>query len=97
LLRFYRILWYPSLRPSGLCVGLGRKEGRKGTLMVWHAVVWILWRTRNDRIFSGKIVELEEIMDRIKIVSWKWLLAKKDSAPCLFYEWCVDPFDCLAR
>ncbi|KAK2422414.1 hypothetical protein QL285_032949 [Trifolium repens] len=74
-----------------------RKEGRKGILMVWHAVVWILWRARNDRIFSGKIVELEEIMDRIKIVSWKWLLAKKDSAPCLFYEWCVDPFDCLAR
>jgi hypothetical protein len=45
----------------------------------------------------GKILEVEEIIDKIKLVSWKWLLAKKDSAPCLLYEWCVDPVDCLAR
>jgi hypothetical protein len=63
-----------------------KKEGRRGTLMVWHAVLWTLWRTRNEKIFLGKILEVEEIIDKMKFVSWKWLLAKKDSAPCLFYE-----------
>jgi hypothetical protein len=24
-------------------------------------------------------------------------LAKKISSPCLFYEWCIDLFDCIAR
>jgi hypothetical protein len=31
---------------------LGRK-GRKEEMMIWHAVVWVLWRARNDKIFSG--------------------------------------------
>jgi hypothetical protein len=65
--------------------------------MVWHAIIWALWRSRNDRIFSSKFVTLDEIFDRIRLVSWKWLLAKKISSPCLFYEWCIDPFDCIVR
>jgi hypothetical protein len=52
---------------------------------------------RNDRIFSNKVLNQEEIFDRIRVSSWKWLLAKKISMPCLFYEWCIDPFDCIAR
>jgi hypothetical protein len=57
-----------------------KKEGRRGVLMVWHAVLWTMWRTRNEKIFLGKMIEVEEIIDKIKLVSWKWLLAKKDSA-----------------
>jgi hypothetical protein len=57
-----------------------KKEGRRGILMVWHAALWTLWRTRNEKIFLGKMIEVEEIIDKIKLVSWKWLLAKKDSA-----------------
>jgi hypothetical protein len=54
--------------------------------MVWRAVIWALWRSRNVRIFSSKIVDQKEIFDRIRIVSWKLLLAKKISSPFLFYE-----------
>jgi hypothetical protein len=50
-----------------------------------------------DRIFSDKIVDQVEIFDRIKLISWKQLSANKISLPYLFYEWCVDPFNCLAR
>jgi hypothetical protein len=77
--------------------GVRRKPARHGVIMVWHAVIWALWRSRNDRIFSTKIVTLDEIFDRIRLVSWKWLLAKKVSTPCLFYEWCIDPLDCIVR
>jgi hypothetical protein len=75
----------------------GRKYVLQSALMVWHAAIWALWRSRNDRIFSGKVLNQDEIFDRIKVSSWKWLLAKKVSSPCLFYEWCIDPFDCIAR
>jgi hypothetical protein len=62
------------------------KKGTKGVVMVWHAVLWTLWRSRNDRIFLGKVVEEEKIVERIIFVSLKWLLTKKISAPYLFYE-----------
>jgi hypothetical protein len=78
-------------------LGKGRKHVAQGVLMVWHAVMWALWRSRNDRIFSNKVLNHEEIFDRIRTSSWKWLLAKKISMPCLFYEWCIDPFVCIAR
>jgi hypothetical protein len=66
-------------------------------LMVWHAVIWALWRSRNDRIFPSIVVAPQEIFDRIRIISWKWLLAKKISSSYLFYEWFIDSFDCIAR
>jgi hypothetical protein len=74
-----------------------RKHALKGVILIWHAVIWVLWRTRNERIFRGIVVGPAEIFDRIQVVSWKWLLAKKASSPCLFYEWCVESFDCIVR
>jgi hypothetical protein len=71
------------------------KQGPKGVLLVWHAVIWILWRARNDKIFSAKEVDADVLFDKIQVISWKWLVAKKINAPCLFYEWCVNPFDCI--
>jgi hypothetical protein len=67
------------------------KPGSKGVFLVWHAVVWILWRLRNDKIFLAKEVDAEVLFDKIQITSWKWLVAKKINAPCLFYEWRINP------
>ncbi|MCI43174.1 hypothetical protein A2U01_0064411, partial [Trifolium medium] len=33
------------------------KHGTKGVLLVWHAMVWALWRARNDKIFNAKDVK----------------------------------------
>jgi hypothetical protein len=74
-----------------------RKHSLKGIYLIWNAVLWVLWRTRNERIFRGIVVRSEEIFDRVQVVSWKWLLAKKATSPCLFYEWCIEPFDCIVR
>jgi exonuclease III len=73
------------------------KKSLKGIRLVWHAVIWVLWRVRNDKIFANKPIVLEEVLDRIKCVSWKWLLARKSNSPCLYYEWCVNPLDCIGR
>jgi hypothetical protein len=74
-----------------------RMNASKGMLLVWHAVIWVLWKARNERIFRGIVIGPEEIFDRIQVVSWKWLMAKKVSSPCLFYEGCIEPFDCIVR
>jgi hypothetical protein len=75
-----------SIFESFHALGSSRKHILQGVLMVWHAVIWALWRSRNVRIFSSKIVDQKEIFDRVRIVSWKLLLAKKINSPFLFYE-----------
>jgi hypothetical protein len=42
-------------------LGAGRKHVIQGVLMVWHAIIWALWRSRNYRIFSNKVMNQEEI------------------------------------
>jgi hypothetical protein len=65
------------------------KKFSKGILLVWHVVIWIFWRVRNDKIFSDKAINLEDVLEGIKCMSWKWLLAKKSNSHCLYYEWIV--------
>jgi hypothetical protein len=67
------------------------------TKLIWYAVMWVLWQARNEMIFRGIVVVAEEIFDRTQVVSWKLLLSKKATSPCLFYEWCIDSFDCIVR
>ncbi|GAU39533.1 hypothetical protein TSUD_37860 [Trifolium subterraneum] len=59
------------------------------------------WRSDSDGVFSarnrsifanGSFIPLV-IVDEIKVMSWKWCLARMKVSPCLFYEW--NPGDCL--
>jgi hypothetical protein len=45
-------------------------------------------------LLCGTITPLE-IIDEIKVLSWKWCLARLKVAPNMFYEWTWDPGDCL--
>jgi hypothetical protein len=54
--------------------------------LIWHAVIWLLWRTRNEKNIQDKGNNVLELMDKIKRTSWEWLLAKKANAPCMYYE-----------
>jgi hypothetical protein len=75
----------------------GGKRPLKGIMMVWQAVIWTIWRVRNDKKNSNKSSHFEEVLDKIKCIAWKWLLARKPNSLSLFYEWCANPFDCIVR
>jgi hypothetical protein len=36
------------------------------------------------------VVGIEDIVERVKYLSWKWVLAMKRNSSGLFYEWRVD-------
>jgi hypothetical protein len=59
---------------------------RKGFLMVWHAALWTIWKSRNGTIFANGSFNPREIVDEIKVLSWKWSLARLNLSPCLYYE-----------
>lgn len=70
---------------------------RRGFWLIWHATIWILWKERNNRIFSNVSKEVVEIVDEIKTLSWQWSLVRLRNGLCLFYEWTWNPWDCMNR
>ncbi|PNX99671.1 cysteine-rich receptor-like protein kinase, partial [Trifolium pratense] len=70
---------------------------RRGFVMIWHATLWSIWKARNNAIFATGVFNPRMIVEDIKVLSWKWCLARLKVSPCLFYEWSWDPGDCLLR
>lgn len=59
----------------------------KGLLLIWHSTLWLIWKARNEFIFSAKV--------KTFLGNGSWL--KKMGQPYLYYEWFVNPFDCTIR
>jgi hypothetical protein len=70
---------------------------RSDFIIIWHASLWSIWKARNKAIFACGTITPLEIIDEIKVLSWKWCLARLKVAPNMFYEWTWDPGDCLLR
>ncbi|RHN54844.1 putative RNA-directed DNA polymerase [Medicago truncatula] len=71
---------------------IGRRKLRKGYWLIWHAVLWTIWKARNDRIFNNILKDFDKIVEVIKVISWNWANSRLKSPPCLYYEWCVWDF-----
>jgi hypothetical protein len=52
---------------------------------------------RNDCIFNNKVVVVEDMVDQVQLLSWRWFLNSKAKGPCMLYEWKWSPFDCYHR
>ncbi|XP_058767312.1 uncharacterized protein LOC131640988 [Vicia villosa] len=72
---------------------VGRKETREMMYMIWLAVVRTLWHTRNAAIFEEEVVNFEDCLSSIKLVSWKWINSGRISISncCSYYEWYIAP------
>ncbi|KAK2442281.1 hypothetical protein QL285_013489 [Trifolium repens] len=70
---------------------------RSGFVLIWHASLWAIWRARNKALFADGFFSPLDIVENIKVSSWKWSLLRLKLSPSLFYEWCLDPGDCLLR
>jgi hypothetical protein len=70
---------------------------QKGFVLIWHASLWAIWKARNGAIFANGSFTPSEIVENIKVLSWKWSMSRLKLTPCLFYEWTSDPKDCLLR
>jgi len=75
----------------------GNKKVIKGLRLVWHTAVWLLWKARNNKKFNNSNCEVEELVEEIKVLSWRWMLYRTNIPTCLFYEWCWNPRLCLLR
>lgn len=56
---------------------------KRGYVLIWHVVLWVIWRERNGRIFNNKVKVFDDIVEEIKLVSWHWALSRLKIASCL--------------
>lgn len=64
------------------------KMVRKGRGLIWLATIWVLWKARNDKIFNGVNYVAVDIVETVKVLSWRWILSRTKTPACLYYEWC---------
>ncbi|MCH93643.1 pentatricopeptide repeat-containing protein [Trifolium medium] len=50
------------------------RKNRLGWLLIWQAIAWTIWNSRNDVLFSEGTFSAECLVDRVKLLSWKWFL-----------------------
>jgi hypothetical protein len=74
-----------------------KRKKRGGFRLVWHTVVWSIWIARNNAIFNGVVTEPMNLVEEIKVLSWRWSMNCLKISHCIFYEWSWDPGNCFLR
>jgi hypothetical protein len=65
-----------------------KKSKRQGLVMIWAAVIWVIWNTRSSVCFNNGTASVLMVVEEIKLLSWKWwLICAKQAGVCLLYEW----------
>ncbi|KAF5176926.1 hypothetical protein FRX31_033487 [Thalictrum thalictroides] len=52
---------------------LGTEIGRRSWAMLPYAVIWVLWRIRNDAIFNSNMASVNKICVEIMAYIWFWM------------------------
>jgi len=77
-------------------IGRAKKKWNKGFWLILHTTVWVIWSTRNRKIFKNRDFEVDAKVEEIKVLLWKRSLSRLKASPCTFYEWKWCTGDCFA-
>jgi len=72
--------------------GSSKKKISRGLRLIWHTTIWLIWKARNEKIFKAKDSEVMELVEDIKVWSWRWCLSRLNIPACMFYEWALGSF-----
>lgn len=72
-------------------------SGRKMMFsLIWLAVIWQVWISRNDTVFRGVPFVVEVAVDQIKLKTWEWLKSRSNQFTYSTFEWFSEPLMCLS-
>jgi len=69
----------------------GLKVRQYFTYVIWFSCVWVIWKERNNIIFSQTEVSIRHILDRVKLLSYWWLKAKYVNLTFGYHWWWLSP------
>lgn len=71
------------------------KSSRSLLQVIWFAMVWEIWKERNNQIFNVKNCSVQQVVDKIKALSFMWLKEKLVSLSLNYHGWWHSPFTIL--
>ncbi|MCH94868.1 kinesin-like protein [Trifolium medium] len=71
----------------------GHRARRSFLQLIW--LVWVVWNERNHRLFRGSAHSLQQLLDKIKIFSFRWLKSTNSTLDSNYHTWWSSPLLCL--
>ncbi|GLU02749.1 hypothetical protein SLE2022_199870 [Rubroshorea leprosula] len=68
---------------------------RDGWDCIWSSIVWTVWLARNQKIFQGKEINREKMLELIQLKSFQWITTKKERYAFSLTDWFLNPVACL--
>lgn len=78
----------------GLLAGLPRYT-HTYLQVIWQSTVWVIWKERNNRIFTNKARDLICLLDSVKFLSFSWLQANLHFTAFSYNDWWRNPLLCM--
>ena len=63
--------------------------------LIWLACVWVVWTERNHKLFRGTSRTPIQMLDKIKLYSFRWLKATNVTLASNCHSWWSSPRLCL--
>ena len=73
----------------------GRRRCRSFLQLLWLMCVWLIWKERNNRVFTNVHISIEELKEKVIFHSYWWLKANNASFVYGCEQWRSDPLFCL--
>jgi hypothetical protein len=76
-------------------LGGAAKSKRSILQAIWYATVWEIWKERNNRVFNDKKCTIQQVVDKIKSLTFMWLKGKYPNLPLNYHGWWLSSFTIL--
>ncbi|KAK2362876.1 hypothetical protein QL285_087903 [Trifolium repens] len=73
----------------------GLRARRSFLQLVWLACVWVVWNERNLRVFRNYENSVYQLLDKVKMFSYRWLRTTNVTLATNFRCWWSSPLLCL--
>lgn len=78
-------------------ISIQHKKRKKIRHMIWIAVVWVLWTTRNTIIFRGGVPNVNVMVNQLKHLTWGWFAHRVDTKSTITLDcWCSNSHNSLS-
>ncbi|PNX91700.1 kinesin-like protein, partial [Trifolium pratense] len=69
----------------------GSRARRSFLQLIWLASVWVIWTERNHRLFTGSTSTISQLLDKIKLFSYRWLKTTSVTLVSNYHSWWSSP------
>jgi len=63
--------------------------------LIWLCCIWVIWNERNQRLFANKANTMVQLLEKVKMYSFRWLKVKNVCFPFGYHLWWQHPLVCL--